>query len=185
MNFKPHIFLDIEYLKYNLYKRNERPFLFLDIDGVLSLDFDEYTYSNQKKWFPKLMKCPYNKKAVKVLNVICEAVDPIIILSSDWKDHYSLEIINEFFEWNGITHKITDFTSTLWGIRFTNLQQLEECRSAEILLYVHEHEIKNYVAIDDLDLSPWIPDNFVYTPRSNEGIKQSGVKNKILNILLN
>ena len=162
-----------------------KPTIMLDIDGVLSLDFDEYTYSNQKKWNPKVMRCNFNKKAVKVFNEICEAVDPIIILSSDWKDHYSLEVMNEFFEWNGITHKISDTTPTLWGVRFKSLDELEECRSAEILLYVHEHEVKNYVAIDDLNLNPWIPNNFVCTPKSNEGIKQSGVKDKILSILLN
>ena len=163
-----------------------RNYIMLDIDGVLSLDFDEVTYSNQKKWFEKMIaRCPLNKKAVIKFNEICAIVNPIIILSSDWKDHYPIDLMNEFFEWNGITHKITDYTSTLWGVRFTSYQQLEECRAAEILLYVHEHEVKNYVAIDDLDLSPWIPDNFVCTPRSNEGIKQSGVKDKILNILLN
>ena len=164
---------------------NSKPHIFLDIDGVLSLDFDEYTYSNEKKWFPKLMKCPYNRKAVKVLNDVCAAVDPIIILSSDWIDHYSMELINEFFEWNKITHKITDSTSTLWGVSFTSYQELEECRAAEINLYVHERELTNWVAIDDLNLSPWIPNNFVHTPRGNEGIKQTGVKDKILSILLN
>ena len=165
---------------------NSKPHIFLDIDGVLSLDFDEVTYSNQKKWFEKMIaRCPLNKKAVKFFNDICGVVDPVIILSSDWKDHYDIELMNEFFEWNGITHKITDYTSTLWGVRFTNLQQLEECRAAEINLYVHEREITNWVAIDDLNLSPWIPNNFVHTPSSNEGIKQSGVKDKILSILLN
>lgn len=163
---------------------NSKPHIFLDIDGVLAMNFEIY-YSNPKKWNKKMNQYSFNKKAVKVLNAICEATDPIIILSSDWIDHYTIEQLNEFFEWNGLTHKITDTTPTLWGVRFTNLQQLEECRSAEILLYVHEREIKNYVAIDDLDLKPWIPNNFVHTPRSNEGIKQSGVKDKILSILLN
>ncbi len=165
---------------------NSKPHIFLDIDGVLSLDFDEYTYSNQKKWFEKMIaQCPLNKKAVKFFNDICAVVDPVIILSSDWKDHYDIELMNEFFEWNGITHKITAYTPSAWGVMFTSFQQLEECRSYEILQYVREREIENWVAIDDLDLSPWIPNNFVHTPRANEGIKQTGIKSKILNILLN
>ena len=50
---------------------NSKPYIFLDIDGVLSLDFDEYTYSNKKKWFPKMIaRCPFNKKAVKKFNEI-------------------------------------------------------------------------------------------------------------------
>ena len=164
---------------------NSKPHIFLDIDGVLSLDFDEHTYSNTKKWFEKMVaRCPLNKKAVKKLNDILAIVDPVIILSSDWKDHYDIDLMNEFFEWNGITHPITDYTSTLWGKRFFRIQELEECRSAEINLYVHERELTKWVAVDDLNLSPWIPDNFVHTPRGNEGIKQSGVKQKILKILI-
>jgi hypothetical protein len=61
---------------------------------------------------------------------------------------------------------------------------VEACRSAEILKYVNEHQICNYIAVDDLDLSPWIT-NFVRTPRSNEGIKQSGIKDKILKVINN
>ena len=161
---------------------NSKPHIFLDIDGVLAMNFEQ-NWLNQSKYYQKLNVYYLNKKAVKVFNGICAVVDPVIILSSDWKDHFSLADMNEFFEWNEITHKITDYTSTLWGVRFRSLQELEECRAAEINLYVHEKEITNWVAIDDLDLSPWIPNNFVHTPRSNEGIKQSGVKDKILKIL--
>lgn len=163
---------------------NSKPHIFLDIDGVLALDF-EMNYSNLKKWYKKMNTYSFNKKAVKVFNDICVEVDPVIILSSDWKDQHIIEAMNEFFEWNGLTHRISDYTETLWKKVYTKLQQLEECRAAEILLYVKEHEIKNYVAIDDLDLSQWILNNFVHTPRSNEGIKQSGIKDKIINILLN
>jgi hypothetical protein len=164
---------------------NSKPHIFLDIDGVLSLDFDEYTYSNQKKWNPKVMRCNFNAKAVLKFNEICERVDPVIILSSDWQDHYDIDVMNEFFEWNGIIYKITAYTPSAWGVMFMSYQQLEECRAYEILQYVRERELTNWVAIDDLNLSQWIPNNFVYTPKSNEGIKQTGIKSKILNILLN
>ena len=72
------------------------------------------------------------------------------------------------------------------GVKFKSLAQLEDCRADEILKYVHEHDIERWIAIDDLDLSPWIPDeHFVCTPRSNEGIKQSGIKNKIIKKITN
>ena len=163
---------------------NSKPHIFLDIDGVLALDF-EMNWSNPKKWNEKMNTYGFNKKAVKVFNDICVAVDPVIILSSDWRLQHEMEALNEFFEWNGLTYKITDYTSNFWKIRFKSLQELEECRAAEINLYVQEKELTNWVAIDDLDLSPWIPNNLVQTPKSNEGIKQSGVKDKIINILLN
>ena len=163
---------------------NSKPYIFLDIDGVLSLDFDEYEYSNKKKWFPKMVaRTPFNKKAVKKFNEICAVVDPVVILSSDWKLHYEIDLMNEFFEWNGITHLITDYTPSSWGVMFTSFQQLEECRAYEIKQYVREREILNYVAIDDLDLSPCIPNNFVHTPNSNMGLKQSNAREKIIKIL--
>ncbi|GAI85936.1 unnamed protein product [marine sediment metagenome] len=138
---------------------------------------------NMRQWYPKFNRYRLNGGAVKILNEICAKVDPILILSSDWKNDYSIADMNEFFEWCGITHKIGDYTSSLWKVRFTSFQQLEECRAAEILLYVHEREVENYVAIDDLDLSPWIPNNFVHTPNSNMGIKTSNVREKIIKIL--
>ena len=162
---------------------NSKPHIFLDIDGVLALLMQ--FYSNPKKWNPKMNQYSFDPKAVKVFNAICEAVDPVIILSSDWKTHYTLEQMNGHFEWNGLTHSITAFTPSSWGVIFKSLDQLEECRAYEILEYVKEHEIENWVAIDDLDLKEWIPNNFVQTPRSNEVIKQSAKKDKIIIILLN
>ena len=63
-------------------------------------------------------------------------------------------------------------------------------RVIEIKQYLHDHpEIPHWVAIDDLDMGKdgdrkdWGLDNFVLTPRSNEGIKQSSIKEKILKFL--
>lgn len=160
-----------------------RPFLFLDIDGVLATSHQFNT--NRKKWHDVYDCYRFDEKCVKVFNNIVQKTDPIIILSSDWKDNYSIEQMNMIFEWNGMESKVTDFTGSLWGIIFKSVQELEECRAFEILKYVDDHNIKNWVAVDDLDLSPWIENNFVRTPRINEGIKQSGVKEKILNIIKN
>ena len=156
---------------------NKQIYFFLDIDGVLATTYQ----FGSKKTHPVHNSYPFDVKCVKVFNKICEAINPIIILSSDWKYHYSIDQMNEIFEWNGIKTKITDFTSSSWGVKFTCLTQLEECRADEILKYVNENQIQNYIAIDDLDLSEWIPDeNFVICKRIDEGIKQSGVKEKIL-----
>ena len=126
----------------------------------------------------------FDEKCVKVFNQILEKIDSVIILSSDWGKKYSVEVMNEIFKWNNVNAVVTDITPDLWGSKFKSVAQLDDCRADEILLYVHEHNIKNWIAIDDLDLSPWIDqDHFVRTPRANEGIKQSGVKEKILNIL--
>jgi len=161
---------------------NSKPYIFLDIDGVLATS-NQYR-TNPKKWHEEYACYRFDEKCVKVFNEIIEKTDPIIILSSDWGKQYNLEALNNIFKWNGVNGVVTDITSDLWGVKFTSLAQLEDCRADEILKYVHENKIENWLAIDDLDLSPWIDDqHFIRTPRASEGIKQSGIKNRILNIL--
>jgi len=162
---------------------NSKPVIFLDIDGVLATSNQYYT--NKKKWHPTFDCYRFDEKCVKIFNDIIEKTNPIIILSSDWQNHYDLKQLNEIFKWNKVNCVITDVTGTAWGDKFTNLAQLEECRAYDIVQYAKKHEIKKYIAIDDLNLSHWLDDYFIHTPRINEGIKQSGIKEKILKILLN
>lgn len=159
-------------------------YLMLDIDGVIALEA-QYN-SNPKKWNKEFNRYSFDNKCVKVLNEIIKETNPTIILSSDWKDDYTLEQMNQIFELNKVNSKVTDYTSTLWGVQFKDcITELEICRATEILNYVKEHNIQNYVAIDDLNLLPWIPENFVHIPKFREGIKQCGIKDKIIAKLIN
>jgi len=160
---------------------NNKPHIIVDIDGVLATTH-QYN-SNRKEWHPTYDCYRFDEKCVNVFNTIIEKVNPIIILSSDWKNHYTIAQMNEIFEWNGVNTIVSDVTVSSWGVNFTSLQQLEECRSYEINKYVSENELTNWVAIDDLNLKLWVPEKFVHCTRPNEGIKQSGIKDKILNIL--
>ena len=163
---------------------NIKPVLFIDIDGVLALE--PQLNSNQKKWNKEYNRYYFDSKCVKILNQIIEITNPIIIISSDWKDDYSIEEMNRIFELNKVNSKVTDYTDTLWGIKFKDLRtELEVCRATEILDYVNKYNIYQYIAIDDLNLSPWIPNNFVHTPRISEGIKQCNIKEKIITKLNN
>lgn len=157
--------------------------MFLDLDGVLatSAQFD------MKNRHPKYDCYPFDNKCIKVFNEILRETDPIIILTSDWKYHYNQVMMNNIFRWNEIIKPISDFTSSLWGTKFKSVNDLEQCRAQEILEFLDEHDFTNnkWVAIDDLDLSPYLPDeNFIHTPRVNEGIKQTGIKEKIIKQLL-
>jgi hypothetical protein len=73
---------------------------------------------------------------------------------------------------------------------------LEQTRSLEIHQYLKDNpQITHWVAVDDLNMGKngldssiefdhdWGLENFVYTPLSNKGIKQSGVKEKIIKYL--
>ena len=74
----------------------------------------------------------------------------------------------------------------------------KEPNVSEIKQYIHDHpEITHWVSIDDLRMGKtgvdygevyeheWGLDNFVETPKSTEGIKQTGIKEKILKFLIN
>jgi hypothetical protein len=162
-------------------KKNK--YLFLDIDGVLTTA----NQFNMKKRHPKYDCYPFDKKCIKILNEIIEVADPILILSSDWKYHYNKTEINEIFEWNGIIKLINDFTISLWGNTFKTLNELELCRATEINEYITKRNLTDnkWVAIDDLDLSPFLSnEHFIQTPKVYEGIKQTGIKEKILKRLL-
>ena len=156
--------------------------LFLDIDGVLATN--KQFISNRKNWHPEYNSYKFDENCVKILNEILATHPMIIILSSDWRLKYKLDMLNRIFEINNVNTKVFDITPNLWGIKYFNAKYLEDCRAEEILKYVEDNQIKNYLAIDDLNLSKWLlPNNFIYTPNSNEGIKQCGIKDKILKLI--
>jgi hypothetical protein len=145
----------------------------------------------------------FNTKAVKVLNEILEETDAEIVVSSDWKRWATVEEMGEYYESKGIAKKPIAFTPdlkdcTVHGDNFiwSRAWDLEQSRSIEIKQYLHDHpEVTHWVAVDDLRMGKsgldysipyeheWGLDNFVETPRSTEGIKQSGIKETVLKFL--
>ena len=144
----------------------------------------------------------FNKKAVKILNEILEETGAEIVVSSDWKRWANVEEMGEYYESKGIIKKPIAFTPNLgqctwydnWA--WSRDWDLEMSRVIEIKQYLHDHpEITHWVSIDDLDMGKtgikwgvdfehdWALDNFVLTPRGNEGIKQSGIKEKVIKFL--
>jgi hypothetical protein len=145
----------------------------------------------------------FNKKAVKILNEILEETDAQIVVSSDWKRWATVEEMGEYYESKGIKKKPIAFTPnlkdcTIHGDNFiwSRAWELEQTRCIEIKQYLADHpEVTHWVSVDDLRMGKsgldyavpyeheWGLDNFVETPRSTEGIKQSGIKEKILKFL--
>lgn len=146
----------------------------------------------------------FNKKAVEVLNQILEETGAEIVVSSDWKRWANVEEMGEYYGAKGISKKPIAFTPDLSSCTVHNEKvfvwskewDLEQCRSIEIKQYLHDHpEVTHWVAIDDLNMATvivdgsrewerdWGLDNFVLTPKSSEGIKQSGIKEQVLKFL--
>jgi hypothetical protein len=156
--------------------------------------------SKEKKDAPVFVRFDdFDTKAIKILNEIIEETGCEIVVSSDWKLHATLEELGEYYESQGIIKKPIALTPNIqncdvhsdnfmWSIQWES----EQIRSIEIKQYLHNHpEVTHWVSVDDLDMGKtgedwkdvWAIDNFVLTPRRNEGIKQSGVKDKILKFL--
>lgn len=167
------------------FHNNQQVYIFLDLDGVL-VTTNQY-YTNRKKWHPMYDCYRFDEKCVKVFNQILEEAmlskKPIVVLSSDWGKKYSLEVMNRIFEWNNVKCTITDITPNLWGIEFMKVQELEACRASEIIKYVCDNNVQKFIVIDDYDLNPWFEANFIHIKRANEGIKQLGIKEKIIKFL--
>jgi hypothetical protein len=196
--------------------------IFLDHDGVICLETEWGTrHKKQREWGGRKMSMRineipieyrfdnFNKKAVKVLNEILEKTNAEIVVSSDWRFHATLEELGELYTQQGIIKKpigVTEEIDSDWediGIIPKNFQwistfDLEQNRHFEIKKWLFDHpNVKNWVAIDDLDMGfvvrdtsdeihhrDWGLENFVWT-NSFEGIKKLGTKEKIINILNN
>lgn len=150
----------------------------------------------------------FDDKAIKVLNSILEETGAEIVVSSDWKRWADVEQMGEYYEQQGIVKKPIAFTPNLgqctWyieaypgGFMWSRQWELEQTRSIEIRQYLVDHpEVTHWVSIDDLRMGKtgldysipfvhdWGLDNFVETPLGSEGIKQSGIKEKILKFLI-
>jgi hypothetical protein len=141
----------------------------------------------------------FDKKAIKILNEILEETGAEIVVSSDWRYHSTLEELGDYYLSQGISKKPIGITKRLGecdqpeNFIWSRQWDLEQSRSLEILQYLRDNpEVAEWVAVDDLDMGRngedwknWGLTNFVLTPKSTEGIKQSGVKEKIVNYLNN
>lgn len=159
--------------------------IFLDIDGVLATNKEYGT--NRTKFQTKNSEAkelnipyPFNSGCVEIFNEILKETDAKIILSSDWRLHWSLDELDKIFKFNGVI-KSPEATTSFNKWKMSSSLELD--RIMQIKNYAHFGEITDWVAIDDLNLSD-LGDRFVKT-KDSEGLKQTGIKNKILKVLSN
>ena len=148
----------------------------------------------------------FDKKCVNILNEIIEEIECEIVVTSDWRVKATLEEMGIYYENQGIIKKPIDFTHSMSYEEYKQSRidntfknynyEYDEIRANEMRKYLSEHpEITHWVAIDDLDMRyysydyageiiiPWGLKNFIMT-RFNEGLKQTGLKDKILKYLI-
>lgn len=185
--------------------------LFLDNDGVICLanNWGSRVKKRKKDKISLVMNDPdvdpkyrfdyFDKKAVKVLNQVLEETGAEIVVSSDWRLYATLEELGDYYLSEGIIKKPIAFTKRYIGCdkpdEFEWFRQTmhQQQRCIEVRQYLTDHpEITHWACIDDLELGEvdsygkeqkWGLSNFVHTPRENEGIKQAGIKEKLLEYL--
>ncbi len=160
--------------------------LFLDHDGVICLSTEWGSRFKNKEGLDSTFD-RFNAKAIKVLNEIIEETDCEIVISSDWRFHARLPQMQELYNIRGIKKVPFDYTrGDIDWKQFISVHpgnELEVTRCLEIEDWVKAHpQITHWVAVDDMDLSRL--EHFVQTPRSKEGIKQCGIKERILKHLI-
>lgn len=159
--------------------------IFLDVDGVISTEkqfnMNAQKFRSKNDWASELaVPYPFDPECVKILNEIIETTDAEIVLSSDWKLHWNILELHEIFKQNGVIKSPRTATLDITKEGFN----LKEERAYQINEFIDKFKPKQYVIIDDLSIgsylgSPEAQDRFVMT-RSREGLKQTSIKEKIL-----
>jgi hypothetical protein len=193
--------------------KDKKAILFLDNDGVICLSnnwggrtkkWNEYKKLNPDQDMLELAPVDvrfddFDKKAVKVLNQVLEETGAEIVVSSDWRLHANLEELGEYYLSKGILKAPIGVTKRYFNcdnpdeLEWNRRTVYELQRCIEVRQYLTDHpEVTHWVCVDDLQLGKtdtggytqkWGLSNFVHTSRMDEGIKQSGVKEKLLKYL--
>lgn len=187
--------------------------IFLDNDGVICLDnnfgdrkrkWSKWLRTNPESIEERDAPVEYrfdnfDKKAIKTLNQILEETGAEIVVSSDWRKHADLDELGDYYQAQGIIKrpigvtKFYDECSLADGFNFHFIDKTEQQRCFEIKQYLHDNpDITQWVAVDDLDLandsfvpncSEWGLSNFIRCVGLGQGIKRSGLKEKIIKFL--
>lgn len=157
--------------------------IFLDIDGVLATNKEfatNRTKFREKYIWAKELRVPYgwNKECVQILNEILDETDAEIVISSDWRFHWDLDELDKIFKSNGV--KKSPIFGTIKNKRKMS-SEIEDDRVYQISEWVKFNNPMKWVALDDMNLSSLGP-NFFRT-KDSEGLKQTGLKNKIIKAL--
>ena len=148
--------------------------IFLDHQGVIYLG--KAIWPDGK---PTLLD--FDQGSVSILNEIIREVDCEIVVSSDWKTWVDLPKMKSFYIKQGIIKPPIGYTP------ITNIKYLDDIaylRAKEIRKWLDSTEnITSWTAIDDLDMRKHLS-NFVWVEDSEKGLKEEGIKKRVINYLL-
>lgn len=127
--------------------------IFIDVDGPLAWgtwNDGKVTISTGVEDFQ--IPYPWVKEDCEALQKICEETNAELVVSSDWKKHFTFNQLKRIFWHYGITARLIDITThqDLWNKM--SRPGLDHERALEVVKWAKDNKISNWIAIDDLDL---------------------------------
>lgn len=147
--------------------------IFLDIDGVLRTHESDLWWSHElDKPIPPFHKRLFSKESIENLNYIIALTGAKVVITSTWRIYYTLEELKKVFRERGFIGQIIGTTEIL------------ENRGDEIIDWLNNHKIDNYVVIDDniSDVISKIPDCKIAKCKSMIGLNEE-VFERVLDII--
>jgi hypothetical protein len=144
--------------------------LFLDHQGVMRTE--KFIWKQEKP-----VPLDFDPVAIDILNNIIKETDCEIVISSDWKLWVDLDQMKKFYIDQGVVKNPIDYTPKYERYDPSILAQQ---RSKEIKGCLKENPVDKWVAIDDLDMRPYL-ENFIFVKDTSLGIKSPLIFDDILN----
>ena len=128
--------------------------IFIDVDGPLAwATWDEgKVIINENTRSEFTIPYPWVKEDCEALATICEATNASLVLSSDWKKHFTLKQMSDVFIEYGIYAPLIDITTHLPLWNKLSRQSIESERAKQVVKWAKDNKISNWIAIDDLNL---------------------------------
>ena len=123
--------------------------IFLDIDGVMRTHNSDLNWSRElNQPVPNPFKRLFSKDAMENLNYLVTLTGAKVVITSTWRMYYTLTELKNLFRERGFIGQIIGTTS------------VGDTRGEEIVQWLNEHRIDNFVVIDDniKDILNRIPD---------------------------
>jgi hypothetical protein len=131
-----------------------RKIIFIDVDGPLAWttwNDGKVTIGDGQDDFT----IPYTwvKEDCEALQKICDETNAELVVSSDWKKHFTFNQLKRIFRHYGITARLIDITThqDLWNKM--SRPSIDHERALEVVKWAKDNKISNWIAIDDLNLS--------------------------------
>ena len=143
---------------------SNRKIIFLDCDGVIN---HRKWYNSNEYWNNNYIDPDIDPKVIERLNYLCSETGAKIVISSSWKVVSSYKNRLERAGLKNIIGKTPDFIF---------LTTEDYCRGLEIQEYLNNHNVNNYIIIDDTkDFYDSQLDHFIHVDY-NEGFTEDDFK---------